>query len=247
MMAASHHTPVSVIINVFNEAAILEKEILEIHDKILSRLPGSELIVAEDGSTDGTKEIISKYVKRLGLIHSTDSKRKGYAQALKDAMIIAKNPYIFFSDSGGKFDFDDFWNLYPLCEQYALVLGIRQKRSDPFYRRLMTYGYNFLLRIYFHVDVKDSDSGFRIYKKILVNKLCDEDWVNKALIGSELVLRTLFSGGNIGYVPIVYKNRNDESRGLPPQTMFNVITGVLKNFPKLKRIISSRAYPKLIV
>ncbi|MGD0168079.1 MAG: glycosyltransferase, partial [Gaiellaceae bacterium] len=43
--------PVSVIINVFNEAGSIEREIREIHAEIIQKLPGSELIVAEDGST----------------------------------------------------------------------------------------------------------------------------------------------------------------------------------------------------
>ena len=82
---------VSVIITVYNEAGTIEKEILDINSKILSKLPGSELIIAEDGSTDGTKEIISRYVSDWGVIHSTGAQRKGYAKALKDAMKIAKN------------------------------------------------------------------------------------------------------------------------------------------------------------
>ena len=69
MINLSDNDPVSVIITVYNEAGTLENEILNIRSKILSQLPGSELIIAEDGSTDGTKEIISKYVRDSGVIH----------------------------------------------------------------------------------------------------------------------------------------------------------------------------------
>ena len=51
---ARRQSPVTVIINVFNEADTIEQEIREIDAKIIRKLPGSELIVAEDGSTDGT-------------------------------------------------------------------------------------------------------------------------------------------------------------------------------------------------
>ena len=101
--------PVSAIINVYNEAPTIEAEIRQIHELITSRLPGSELIVAEDGSTDGTKEIITLLTGELGIIHSTSIERKGYARALRDAMGLAKAPWIFFSDTGGKNDFADFW------------------------------------------------------------------------------------------------------------------------------------------
>lgn len=246
MIHLPKNDPVSVIITVYNEVDTLENEILTIRNKILSQLPGSELIIAEDGSTDGTKEIISKYVRDLGVIHSTATQRKGYAKALNDAMKLARNPYIFFSDTGSKFDFDDFWRLYNIRDEYSLVIGVRSKRSDKLYRRFLTLSYNFVLKKYFNVYLQDSDSGFRLYKKALIAKICNEEWVNTSLIGSELTLRTIFSGSSVGYVAIAYKQRADMSRGLPPQKIFEVIIGVLKNFPKLKKVLSSVTYPKLI-
>jgi len=95
MIKLSNNDPVSVIITVYNEAETIENEILNIHSKILSKLPGSELIIAEDGSTDGTKEIISKYVRNWEWFIQRPLKEKGYAQALRDAMKIAKIPSFF--------------------------------------------------------------------------------------------------------------------------------------------------------
>jgi glycosyltransferase involved in cell wall biosynthesis len=245
MITLSDNDPVSIIINVYNEVGTIENEILNIHSKILSKLPGSELIIAEDGSADGTKEIIEKYVCDAGVIHSTCARRKGYAQALRDAIKIAKNPYIFFSDTGSKFDFDDFWKLYDIRNKYSLVIGVRSKRSDQLYRRLLTLAYNFILKKYFNVYLEDADSGFRIYSRDLIRKLVNEEWINTSLIGSELTLRTIFSSGNVGYVEVAYKQRSGISRGLPPQKILKVIISVLKNFPKLKLILKSISYPKL--
>jgi glycosyltransferase involved in cell wall biosynthesis len=245
MTNLSTHDPVSIIITVYNEARTIEDEILNIKSKILSKIPGSELIIAEDGSTDGTQEIISKYVRDNLVIHSSGTQRKGYARALKDAIMLANNPYIFFSDTGGKFDFDDFWELYSVREKYSLIIGVRSKRSDKLYRRMLTVAYNFILRKYFNTYLEDADSGFRIYKRELIRKIGDETWVNTALIESELTLRAIFSGGEIGYVPVAYMQRSGISRGLPPQNILKVILSVLKNFPKLKRVLLSDDYPKI--
>jgi len=51
---------VSVIINVFNEADTIEREVREIHLKIISQIPSSEIIIAEDGSSYGTHEMIER-------------------------------------------------------------------------------------------------------------------------------------------------------------------------------------------
>jgi len=241
----SNNDPVSIIIAVYNEAGTIEDEILNIRSKILSKIPGSELIIAEDGSMDGTQEIILKYVCDNDIIHSSGTQRKGYARALKDAIHIAQNPYVFFSDTGGKFDFDDFGKLYDLREKYSLIIGVRSNRSDKLYRRVLTVSYNFILRKYFNIYLEDSDSGFRMYKRELIKKIGNEAWVNTALIESELTLRAIFSGGSVGYVPVAYMQRSGISRGLPPQNIFKVIVSVLKNFPKLKTVLLSDDYSKI--
>jgi glycosyltransferase involved in cell wall biosynthesis len=235
-------TPVSVIINVFNEAGTIEQEIRELHAEIIRKLPGSELIVAEDGSTDGTKEILGRLKAELGIIHSTSAERKGYARAFRDAVALARHPYVFFSDTGGKQNFADFWKLHPYCEQYGIVSGVRTGRRDQLYRRLMTWVYNFLLRLYFHVNLHDADAGFRIYQAPLLRKIVNETWVNRHLISSELALRASYSGCQIKEVPVLYRQRAGTSRGLPPAKIPKVIVGVLKNFSQLKQVLTAPGY-----
>jgi glycosyltransferase involved in cell wall biosynthesis len=244
-VTAGHYemkTPVSVIINVFNEAGTIEQEIREIHAEVIQKLPGSELIVAEDGSKDGTKEILARLKSELGIIHSTSAERKGYAKAFRDAVMLAKNPYVFFSDTGGKQDFADFWKLYPHCDQFGIVSGYRAARRDQLYRRLMTWTYNFLLRVYFKVNFRDADAGFRIYQIAVIRKIVNEPWVNRHLISSELALRAVYSGFEIKEVPVLYRQRAGVSRGLPPGKIPKVIVSVLKNFSQLKKILTAPGY-----
>jgi glycosyltransferase involved in cell wall biosynthesis len=241
-IAASSRGPVTVIVNVFNEAETIEADLREIHARIISKLPGSELIVAEDGSEDGTKEILERLKTELKIIHSTSLERKGYAKAFRDAVMLAKNPYVFFSDTGGKHDFEDFWRLYEHCESNALVSGVRNGRQDQMYRRVMTWGYNFLIRQYFGVSLYDADAGFRIYQTDVIRKLVNEPWLNRNLISSELALRVIYSGFNVKEVPICYRPRMSASRGLPVAQIPKVVFSVLGNFPTLKKTLTSPGY-----
>lgn len=236
--------PVSVVVNVYNEAETIEAEIREIQDKIVSRLPGSEFIVAEDGSTDGTKEIIVRLVGELGIKHSTGLERKGYTKALRDAFALAKNPYIFFSDTGNKHDSADFWKLYGYRQPDGLVVGVKTNRTDQLYRRLLTWSYNRLLSWYFGVKVKDSDSGFRLYGREVVRKVFNEPWVNKDLIASEIVLRIIYSGFYFKEVPVSYRQRQGESRGLPLKKIPRIVLQLLAKLPRLKRELLSIDYKK---
>lgn len=234
--------PVSVIVNVFNEAGTIERELREIHSQIITKLPGSELIVAEDGSADGTKDILGRLKGELGIIHSTSAERKGYAKAFRDAVALARNPYIFFSDTGGKQDFAEFWKLYQYCDRYGIVSGMRLGRRDQIYRRLMTWTYNFLLRLYFRVQLRDADAGFRIYQAAVIRKVANEPWVNRHLVSSELALRAIYSGFEVKEVSVLYRQRTGTSRGLPPGKIPKVIVSVLGNFSRLKKILTSPDY-----
>ena len=227
--------PVTVIISVFNEAETIEAEIRELHSVIVERIPGSEFIVAEDGSKDGTKEIVGRLVKELGVLHSTSIERKGYAKALRDAFNLASRPYIFFSDTGRKHDPEDFWKLYPYRREYGLVMGVKTKRSDQWYRRLLTWAYNHMLSFYFGVELTDADCGFRLYQRELVKVIFNQPWLNKDLIASEIALRAIFSGFRFMEVPVSYRQRQGTSRGLPLKRVPSVIVRVLRNFPALRR------------
>lgn len=234
--------PVSVIVNVFNEAETIERELREIHAAIVAKLPGSELIVAEDGSTDGTKEIIERLKGELGIIHSTGPARKGYAKAFRDAVALAKNPFVFFSDTGGKLDFKEFWKLYEHRHQYDVLSGTRNDRTDQWYRRLLTWSYNACLRAYFDVELRDADAGFRLYRTEVIRKISAEPWTNKYLIASELALRALYSGYTVQEIPVAYRQRSGSSRGLPLKTIPKAICSVVRNFPRVRQALTAPGY-----
>ena len=51
---------VSVVVPVYNEVEVIEEVLRDIHEAVVSKHPRCEFIVAEDGSTDGTKEILRR-------------------------------------------------------------------------------------------------------------------------------------------------------------------------------------------
>ncbi len=234
-MSANAADPVSVILVAFNEAQTIEAEVLNFHEAIVRRLPGSELIVAEDGSTDGTSEILKDLARRIGIRHLTGKERKGYKRAFLDAVFSAQNPYVFFSDSGGKHDPEEFWKLYPLRQHYDLVVGRKTARKDQMYRQLLTWSYNFALRWYFGYDeIRDADSGFRLFNRAVIDRVLRGKLIYRNLIASEIVLRTIWSGLRYREVEVSYDMRRGESRGLPPAKLPSVVVNALRGMVHLK-------------
>ena len=228
--------PISIILMAFNEASTIEKEVRNFHAAIISKLPGSEFIVAEDGSTDGTSQILQTLHREGIITHLTSPERKGYQRALLDAITSSKKEYIFFSDTGLKHDPDDFWTLYPLRRRYDMIVGRKTNRKDQLYRRFFTWSYNFVVRQYFAVDhVFDCDSGFKFFNRVVAQTVYGSNKLFfKGFPNSEVVLRTIHSGLTYYEVPISYSQRSGTSRGLPPQRIPKEVWRVIRNLRRLK-------------
>lgn len=226
---------ISLILLAYNEAATIEKEIDEFHTHILDKISGSECIVAEDGSTDGTSTILQRLASEGKIIHLHSTQRRGYKTALIDALRTAHHPYIFFSDTGYKHHPQDFWKLYALRHEYDVIVGKKITRHDPFYRHILTYGYNLFLRTYFRIPgVYDADSGFRLLNKNVRDVLVNMNLLFKDLVASEMILRLIAKGFSYHEVPIGYRGRKGVSRGLPPKKILKVIYRTLRTAPILK-------------
>lgn len=232
---SSQPDPVSVILIAYNEAEVIEKEVEGFYREVVEKLPGSELIVAEDGSTDGTSEILFGLAERLPIRLIQGRERKGYKQALLDSLELAHFDWILFSDTGVKFYPHNFWELEKLRDRADLIIGVKKNRSDQYYRRIITKVFNFLVRSYFKIEVSDIDSGFRVFRREIGLRVAQERLFFNDLINSEMSLRMLALGARLAEIPVAYRLRQGKSRGLPLKRIPKVIIRTLFLFPRLKK------------
>lgn len=238
--------PVSIVLLAHNEAEVIESVITGFYDKVVSFLPGSEIIVAEDGSTDGTKEILARLVANLPGLHWEEGKEKrGYVNAFKKAMSLPVNELVVFCDSSGKHDPNDVWPMYEMMDTYDMVLGYKVNRADPLYRNMMSAVFNWLVNTYFSVGFKDIDCPLRIFKKSAFQDIASMQWYERALINFELTLRFQYRGYKVTQVPVSHMARQfGESRGLPLKKIPKVIMNTLRNFSAIKRDITRSDFRK---
>ncbi|MFQ5827708.1 MAG: glycosyltransferase family 2 protein [Candidatus Methylomirabilia bacterium] len=235
--------PISLVILAHNEAEVIEQVVRDYHAEVISRLPGSEFIIVEDGSRDRTWEILQGLRGELGLTVIHREERRGYTAALKEALSLPKHDVIFFSDSDGQHDPRDFWRLAKRIPYCDLVIGFKQPRRDPLYRLLMSRVFNILIGFVFKLRLRDINCGFRLMRRELVDELVRDDWQMKACIATELSIRAFYKGYRIDEVPVRHRPRPfGESRGLPLRQIPRSVIHVLREFVIMRRKIKAGTF-----
>ena len=209
---------INLLLLAYNEVGTIKEEICK-WERTLHLLPADmdyKIIVVEDGSSDGTSQLLASYHEQGRLVHLHEDKRAGYKSALIRGLNACGGDFIFFSDTGMKNDFNDFWALYYRRDMADLIVGRKIFRKDSRFRRFLTFSLNLYLKKLFSSSVfGDVDSGFRLFNRKSRNIFLDQKLNFRGFVGCEMVLVIIRAGMKYLEVPIQYQGRKGESRGLP--------------------------------
>ena len=168
LKAALPEKDISVILPAYNEAARIEKCVREVERAVSSLSSSYEIIVAEDGSTDGSDRILARLSKRdPNLVISHSPFRLGKGLAIKKALQMAKGDVVGFMDV----DLSASLKYLPVLMQLAkkrrgLAIGSRYAKGSrvrrPITRTVFSLTYNLLARALFLDGVADHQCGFKV-------------------------------------------------------------------------------------
>lgn len=149
---------VSVVLPAKNECGAIEKTV----QAIVSQFPSAEVIVVDDGSTDGTAQLAS----RAGAVVISHPYSKGNGAAIKTGARAAIGEILVFMDADGQHDPADIARLLDrLSQGYDLVVGARRSNSQASIGRSLANGvYNRLATYMTGHHIEDLTSGFRAVK-----------------------------------------------------------------------------------
>lgn len=162
---------ITVVVPVLNEAENIEALLDEISRAAITA-PISEIIYVDDGSTDGTYEILRslkhKYVALRVLRHD---RRCGQSAGLWAGVQAAGNDLIVTLDGDGQNDPADIALLYNLYEQHKniseklIIVGERKKRNDNVSRRLASRLANGLRSALLKDMTKDTGCSLKMFRR----------------------------------------------------------------------------------
>ncbi len=204
---------ISIVFPAYNEAERIEKAIKET-EKFLKKINYDyEIIVAEDGSTDGTDKIVQRLVNgKIRLFHS--DVRLGRGKALMNAFEKAKGEIVISMDVDLATNIKHLKDLIEAIENgYDIAIGSRliegSKAKRSFERLLYSKVYNFLVRALLKSKIKDHQCGFKAFKKDIVVKLGKEAKDNHWFWDTEILVLAQRKGYKIKEIPVEWTEGKD--------------------------------------
>ena len=206
----------SVVIPCLNEIETIEICLTKCFNSIKKLKIEAEVILADNGSTDGSVEIAKEMGAKVISI-----KNKGYGNALRGGIDYAKGKYIIMADADNSYDFlsiDLFYN--KLNEGYDMVQGCRfpigvgkiEYKAMPFSHRYFGNPlFSFLSKLFFSLPFNDVYCGFRGFDRIKFSEL--NHFSGGMVFAIENLIKFKVSGAKCTEVPVtLYKDGRKKNK-----------------------------------
>ena len=224
----------------YNEATRIASSIDEVAKTLQEFGCAWELLVMDDGSSDDTYEkaeaLTHKYPEHL--IVKKNPFNLGKGRALKKALRYLSGDYVVFLDA----DMD----LHPLqiqalfdimrLDNSDIVIGSKlhpNSRVDyPFERRVISLVYYWLVRLLFNLPCHDTQTGLKLFKAEVLQKVFPRLLVKKFAFDLELLVNAHHLGYKIAEAPIVLNSQRRYGR-IGPKAVFTTAWDTLAVFYRM--------------
>ena len=187
---------ISVFFPCYNEQENVGRTVEKALDVMEKLNADFEVIIIDDGSSDGTGQIADEIAGRDGRVNVVHHEANlGYGAALQSGFKAATKELVFYTDGDGQFDINEMPPLLALMEQYDIVSCYRLNRQDSIIRKINGWCWTKLICLMFGLKIRDIDCAFKLYKREIFDKI--ELSSTGALIDAEILARAARKGYRI--------------------------------------------------
>lgn len=229
---ASPTPRLSVVIPVYNEEAILRSAIVELVGRLDETKIPYEVLIAENGSRDGTVALAAELAKKYPQILYSSLGEPNYGKALRQGILRARGEFVICEEID-LCDADFHRRALEILETGGADLVVGSKLLEgaedkrPFMRHLGSIVINQMLKV--SLGFKGTDThGLKAFRRLALLDVVHSCLADKDLFASELVIRADRSGIRKVEIPI----RVIEKR-TPSINLFHRVPNVMKNLAKL--------------
>ncbi len=221
---------VTIVIPCYNEekgvAPTLE-ELLTVAAE-LEKLCPIEILLVDDGSTDGTAAIVERFVgEKLQLVRHP--KNRGYGAAIKTGVRHAAHPWILITDADGTYPNEHIPELLAHRDAHDMVVGARTgaQRAVPLIRRPPKWVLRKLASALSGYEIPDLNSGLRLMRK---ERMLEFERVlpDGFSLTTTITIAMLSAGCPVKYLPINYLKREGKSKIRPIADTLNFLRLIVR-------------------
>lgn len=229
------------VVPAYNEQETIKSVIDDWYPVVTGCGAESRLVIIDDGSKDKTYEILkaeeAAHPQMIALTKPNGGHGAtlmfGYDYALKNGA-----DYVFQTDSDGQTRADEFPKFWELREQYAMVIGHRNKREDGASRVFVTKTLKFVCLLLFHVKLVDANTPFRLMQSPELGKILP--LIPKDYNLPNVVISVIFAKKKlpVKYFPITFRPRQGGVNSINMKRIFKIGKKAIGDFIKINKMVN---------
>lgn len=194
---------------VYNEEAAIAAAVEEVQRFVLDLVDGSELVVVNDGSRDGTGPLLDAAAAKDARVRVIHKPNGGHGSALLAGLEASTSEYLFLIDSDRQIPLDTFsiaWS--QVMAGRDAVFGVRRRRHDPKFRLYLSGLVRQSVNVLFRIRLQDGNVPFKLFRRAVwsdVRELVPNDTLAPSLF---LAIAARSRGYNILEIDVTHKERD---------------------------------------
>lgn len=219
----------TIVIPAFDEAGSLERAVAAALSQQARIGRELEIIVVDDGSTDGTAELADELMARLPIRVVHHLRNRGSGQAILTGARRARMPLVMYAPADGQFHWDDLPALLESARDADIVMGTRSERPDySTRRRVQSAVYAWLVRRLFGLPYRDVN-WVHLWRRSVFEGVRLRSRGVFFLV--EVLLAALDRGMRVSQVPATYAARRDgTAKGSRPGVILLTVAEMLRTW-----------------
>lgn len=228
----------SILIPVYNEEDNIQKILDRVRAVTLVNNIAKQIVIVNDCSTDGTEELVLRYIEKhndIQIEYQKHSKNKGKGRAINTALKMVKGDFVIIQDADNEYDPEEYnLLLKPIIDNYAdVVYGSRFMGGNPhrilfFWHRLGNNFLTFLSNMFSNLNLTDMETCYKMFRREVIQSI--EIKENRFGIEPEITAKMAkIKGIRIYEVGISYYGRTyEEGKKIGWKDGFRAIYCILK-------------------
>ncbi len=231
----------SIVIPAYNEARRIGNTLAAIAAFLRQRRIAAELIVVDDGSRDGTADVVRRHASALELKLLTLPHNCGKGQAVRAGVLASRGRAVLICDADHATPVDEYPRLHARLVAGADIAigsrdlpGARLEPPQPWPRRLAAWAFRGLRRRLLLPDIRDTQCGFKLFRGDVARRLFAQLTTSGWLFDVEVLGLARRDGLRIAEVPVRWRDDRD-SRVRPWAELLPTLCELLRLRRRLRR------------